>query len=87
MVHAETLPRTAKWVRMFAWLNGYGDANEYITAGDFGLYDLLEGHQEIIFNSLNSMEQVELGTCTTYQFTIAVDVNRKHSRTHRLHSH
>ena len=73
MVHAETLQCTARWARMFAWFNCYGDANEYITDGDFGLYDLLEGHQEIIFNSMNSMEQVRLGTCTTYLFPLAVD--------------
>ena len=73
MVYAETLQCTARWARMFAWFNCYGDANEYITDGDFGLYDLLEGHQEIIFNSMNSMEQVRLGTCTTYLFPLAVD--------------
>jgi hypothetical protein len=75
MLHAETLLCTATWARMFAWFNGYGDANEYITDGDFGLYDVMERHEQMIFKQMNSMELVRRGTCTSYRFPLAVDDN------------
>ena len=73
-VHSEKLRWTAVWARMFGWFNGYGDPNEYIADLDFGLYDTLERHSEMIF-SLERMDLVKLGTCSSYRFTLPEDEN------------